>query len=287
MCLYLRVNRSEGEIKKTTSVGRCFIAILLTGWLASCETAPVTGRSQLILIPESEMNQLGVEAYKQIISKSKLSRDPTYTHPVEEIGRRIAAVSGHPEYKWEFNVIEDPTPNAFALPGGKVGVHTGLFKVAKNKAQLAAVMGHEIAHAIVRHGAERMSQQLVVQGGLQGLDFVLGMSGTKSTSSYVQLAAAAATLGVILPFSRDQEAEADHIGLLYAAKARYDPRQAIELWKNFEAYGGDRAPEFLSTHPAPGSRIDRLEAMMPEAMAVYQQSYPTRRTSPSLGEDVR
>lgn len=152
-----------------------------------------------------------------------------------------------------------------------MAVHTGLFKVAQNKSQLAAFMGHEIAHAIARHGAERMSQQLAVQGGLLGLDFALGMSETKNTSTYVQLAAAAASLGIILPFSREQEAEADHMGLLYAAKARYDPREAIALWKNFDAYGRDRAPEFLSTHPAPESRIERLEALMPEAMAICQQ----------------
>lgn len=257
-------------MKNASSARRCVVAILLAGFLTSCETNPVTGRSQFIIIPDAEMTQLGVEAYKEIIDKSKLSRNPAYTRPVQEIGRRIAAVSDHPEYDWEFNVIEDPTPNAFALPGGKVAVHTGLFKVAQNKSQLAAVMGHEIAHAIARHGAERMSQQLAVQGGLLGLGVALGMSETENASTYVQLAAAAATLGVVLPFSREQEAEADHMGLLYAAKARYDPREAITLWKNFEAQG-DRAPEFLSTHPAPGSRIERLEELMPEAMAVYEQ----------------
>lgn len=209
---------------------------------------------------------MGLQAYEQIKEESRVSRDSALNRRVQEVGRRIAAVSQHPEWDWEFTLFENDEPNAFALPGGKVGVHTGLFRVAENDAQLATVIGHEVAHAIARHGAERMSQGLLAQGlGAVAI-------GTGVNPQVVDLAAQAATLGVILPYSRTQEAEADHIGLLYMAQAGYDPREAINLWQNFEALGGERPPEFLSTHPAPGTRIDRLRELMPEALEVYERS---------------
>ncbi|MGH6900279.1 MAG: M48 family metallopeptidase [Geminicoccaceae bacterium] len=232
--------------------------------LAACQQAPVTGRNQLILMPESQATQMGLEAYQQIKQESRISNDRDLTRRVQEVGRRIAEASPNPEWDWEFTLFENPEPNAFALPGGKVGVNTGLFKVAENDDQLAAVVGHEVAHAIARHGSERMSQGLLTQIGVAAL-------GVTTNTTYAQLAAQAATLGIILPYSRTQEAEADHIGLLYMAEAGYDPREAIELWQNFNAFGGARPPEFLSTHPAPGSRIERLQELMPEAMEVYQE----------------
>ena len=240
-----------------------FAALVGLGLLAGCQAAPVTGRQQLIVLPESQDAQLGLDAYQQILSESKISNDPVLNRRVQEVGRRIAAVSPHPEWDWQFTVIENDEPNAFALPGGKVGVNTGLFQVAKNDDQLAAVIGHEVAHAVARHGAERMSQQILLQTGLAGL-------GIATDQAYAQLAAAAATLAVVLPYSRTQEAEADHIGLIYMAEAGYDPRQAIELWQNFESFGGARQPEFLSTHPAPGSRIDNLRSLLPEVMPIYE-----------------
>lgn len=234
--------------------------------VAACAQAPVTGRQQLILLPESQDAQMGLQAYQQIKEESRISRDAELNRRVQEVGRRIAAVSQHPEWDWEFTLFENDEPNAFALPGGKVGVHTGLFRVAQNDAQLATVIGHEVAHAIARHGAERMSQGLLAQGlGAIAL-------GTGVNPQVVDLAAQAATLGVILPYSRTQESEADHLGLLYMAQAGYDPREAINLWQNFNAFGGDRPPEFLSTHPAPGTRIDRLQELMPEALEVYERS---------------
>ncbi|HEX5078328.1 MAG TPA: M48 family metallopeptidase [Geminicoccaceae bacterium] len=236
---------------------------LLMAMLAGCQAAPITGRNQLIVLPESQDAQLGLEAYQQILSESSISNDPDLNRRVQEVGRRIAAVSPHPEWDWQFTVIENDEPNAFALPGGKVGVNTGLFQVAKNDAQLAAVIGHEVAHAIARHGAERMSQQVLMQAGLAGL----GIATDQTTAT---LAAQAATLVVTLPYSRTQEAEADHIGLVYMAEAGYDPREAIALWQNFESFGGERPPEFLSTHPAPGSRIQNLQNLLPEVMPIYE-----------------
>ena len=232
--------------------------------VAACAEAPVTGRQQLILLPESQDAQMGLEDFQQIKQESRVSQNAELNRRVQEVGRRIAAVSPHPEWDWEFTLIENDEPNAFALPGGKVGVHTGLFRVAENDAQLATVLAHEVAHAVARHGAERMSQGLLAQG-LGALAV-----GTGVNPQVVDLGAQAATLGVILPYSRTQESEADHIGLLYMAEAGYDPRAAIDLWRNFNALGGARPPEFLSTHPAPGSRIERLQELMPEALEVYE-----------------
>ena len=238
------------------------VAVAMT--VAACAEAPVTGRQQLILLPEGQARQMGVDAYRKIKSEKGISSDPRYTQPVNEIGRRIADVSDQPGLAWEFTVLEDDEPNAFALPGGKVGVNTGLFKVAENKDQLAAVMAHEVGHAIARHSAERVSRQAIVQFGQQAIG--------SQYPGMADILAQASTLGLILPFTREQEAEADHIGLMLMAKAGYDPRAAVQLWRNFEALGGQRPPEFLSTHPAPGSRIANLQHIMPKALEEYASS---------------
>jgi predicted Zn-dependent protease len=242
------------------------VALILAGLLASCESAPVTGRNQLILVPEDQAAEMGAQAYEQIVSEADISDDSDLNAVVNEVGERITAVAEDPGFDWEFTVFEDEAPNAFALPGGKVGVNTGLFDVAENEDQLAAVMAHEIAHAVAQHSNERMSRQLLLQAGLAGAGLA-----SDTVAQYGQLLAQAATLGVVLPFSREQEAEADQIGLIYMAKAGYDPRAAIELWENLQAYGGEGAPEFLSTHPSPGNRIERLEEFMPQALEVYEE----------------
>lgn len=239
-------------------------ALLCAGLLGSCQSAPITGRHQLILVPASEDAKLGLDAYQQIKQEERVSSDPELNRQVQEVGRRIAAVSGHPEWNWQFTVFQNDEPNAFALPGGKVGVYTGLFKVAKNDAQLATVLGHEVGHAIARHGAERMSQGMLEQLGATAVGIGTG------SAAYAQLAAQAATLAIVLPYSRTQESEADHIGLMLMAKAGYDPREAIQLWENFQKVGGNKPPEFLSTHPSEGTRIQRLQELMPDALAIYE-----------------
>ena len=253
---------APGRVAKPA--GRLAGVALAAALLAACQQAPVTGRQQLILLPESQDAPMGLEAYQQILNESTIANNPKLDQRVQEVGRRIAAVSPHPDWEWQFTLFENDEPNAFALPGGKVGVNTGLFKVAQNDAQLAAVIGHEVAHAVARHGAERMSQGMMTQLGAAAIGIGTG------NAAYAQMAAQAATLGIILPYSRTQEAEADHIGVFYMAEAGYDPRAAIALWRNFESFGGARPPEFLSTHPAPGSRIEELEALMPEALEVYR-----------------
>ncbi len=182
---------------------------------------------------------------------------------MERVGQRIVAAAEVPNWDWRFAVIDDPEPNAFALPGGYVGVHAGMFDVVEDDAQLAAVMAHEIGHVAARHHAERLSRQALVHTGVAA---VAGDSGAAG------LLAAGATLGLVLPFSREQESEADVIGLRYMAEAGYDPRAALAFWRNFQALAGRRGPDFLATHPAPEARLPQLEALLPDALAVYESS---------------
>lgn len=244
---------------------RLFSALFLLAGviLAGCAEAPVTGRDQLILLSPEQAQEMGAAAFQEIKSETPISRNQALTEEVRSVGRRIVAASNEPGFDWEFVVFEDERPNAFALPGGKVGVNSGLFKVVENRDQLAAVMGHEIGHAIAQHSAERVSNQILVQTGL-------GLAGASGLGEYSDLMAQAATLGVVLPFSRSQEAEADEIGLTYMARAGYDPRAAVEVWQNFRDYGGERPPEFLSTHPSPDTRIERLQALIPSVMPIYE-----------------
>lgn len=243
--------------------------ILLALLLAACATAPVSGRRQLVLISPQESAALGVEAFEQIKGRTPVVSGTEQARMVERVGRSIAAaVPDAQGMAWEFRLFEDDSPNAFALPGGKVGVNTGLFRVAENEAQLAAVVGHEIAHVTAQHSAERMSRDIVTQLGLG----VLGAA-TRS-QAMVDMVASGAQLGIGLPFNRDQESEADIIGLEYMARAGHDPRAAVDLWRNFARAGGERPPQFLSTHPDPENRIARLEAHMPRALELWQTTGP-------------
>jgi predicted Zn-dependent protease len=232
--------------------------------IAACATAPVTGRQQFIAVSEPQAAQLGAEAYQQILQEKQVVEGTAESRMVDEVGHAVAAVVDAP-YDWQFALLRDASPNAFALPGGKVGVHTGLFKVVNNENELAAVMAHEIAHVTARHSAERMTREMAIGVGLMGI-------GASTNQATADLLAQAATLGVVLPFSRTQELEADEIGLIYMAMAGYDPRAAIEVWQNFEALNDGRPPEFLSTHPSPPNRIERLQALMPRALEIYQQN---------------
>ena len=243
----------------------CAIALVAFGSLTACETAPVTGRSQLILVGDEKVQALGLQAYQQMKQEKPLSSDQALIRRVKTVGQDVARISPKPDWDWEFNLFDDDSPNAFALPGGKVGVNTGLFKVAKNDDQLAAVIGHEVAHAIARHGNERMSQGMLAQGGVAAAAVASGGDEMTVIGSTM-----AAQFLFMLPNSRTQESEADHIGLLYMAEAGYDPRAAVDLWRNMEAAGAGGQMEWMSTHPSPGNRIDRLQQLMPEALAVYR-----------------
>jgi len=243
--------------------------LFLVLMLAACQEVPITHRSQLQLISAGEESRMGLSAYQEVLKKEKLSHDPAVNELVTRVGSRIAAATGRSDYQWEFRVLDDDkTVNAFCLPGGKVGVYTGLIPVARDEAGLAAVIGHEVAHAIARHGAERVSQQLLIEGVTVAT--VLGTSDKRRADLYGGLIGAGATLGFLLPYSRLHESEADRMGLIYMAKAGYDPHAALELWRRMAALDKKKPPELLSTHPADETRIRQIEQWLPEALSYYR-----------------
>ena len=255
--------------------------------LSGCETNPYTGRSQLLMTSVSEEMQLGTQAYNQVKSDPKLkqSQDPREIEPVKRVAARIVEAAKRSKYaemanqfQWEVMIIkDDKTANAFALPGGKMAVYTGIFPMAKTEAGLAAVMGHEVVHALARHGAERMSQGHLTNIGLQVAGAATGAASGSGMLGQATMAAlgVGAQVGVLLPFSRKHESEADYVGILLAADAGYDPRESIALWERMEQMSGGGGPsEFMSTHPSHETRIAQLKKWMPEAMAIYQTKPP-------------
>ena len=264
---------------------------------SGCETNPYTGRSQLLMTSVAEEMQLGAQAYSQVKNdpKVKQSQDPREIEPVKRVAARIIEAAKRSKYaemakqfQWEVTVIkDDKTMNAFALPGGKIAVYTGIFPVAKTEAGLAAVLGHEVTHALARHGAERMSQGQLTNAALQVIGAAAGASGMNPVLSQGAMAAlgAGAQVGVLLPFSRSHESEADYIGILLAADSGYDPRESVHLWERMEQLSGGGGPsEFLSTHPGHETRIAQLKKWMPEAMAIYQKRQPVQAAElPPIG----
>lgn len=256
--------------------GRLIVLLVLLTVLVGCSTVPETGRRQLLLVNSSEMAELGLSEFQKMKQEQKVNTDPQINAMVTRVGQRIAAVAPLPNAQWEFVVFENPEPNAFCLPGGKIGVHTGILPITKTEAGLATVMGHEVAHAVAQHGAERISQGMMVQAGGQLIGY--GMQTQGATAQSIALTQAAygmgANVGAVLPHSRFQESEADHLGLLYMARAGYDPAEAVEFWKRFQAFiaenGGSSTPWFLRTHPLDQTRIDQLQAWLPEAQAEYR-----------------
>ncbi len=244
---------------------------LATTSLTACATVPVTGRHQLLLLPESQEQQMGLDAYRQVLKKAKLSTDPVAIEQVRRVGRRIAEATGRTDYQWEFSLIEDKQANAFCLPGGKVAVYTGILPITRDDSGLAAVLGHEVSHAIARHGGERVTQTLLVQMGLAATQVALARNDPVVVQQVTALFGAGATVGLLLPWSRAQESEADHLGLIFMAKAGYDPHAVLDLWNRMAeaAKGRDRPPEYLSTHPSEATRIKQIKAWMPEALQFY------------------
>lgn len=257
--------------------------MILALFLFSCTAVPLTGRSSLNLVSDSQVATMGYQQYSDVLKKAKLSNDAAKVQMVRRVGGRIAAAaesflreSGAGAdvalYKWEFNLIEDDkTVNAWCMPGGKVAVYTGILPITKDETGLAVVVGHEVAHAIAKHGNERLSQALLVQLGGIGLSAALSTQAAATQEIFQQLYGVGTSVGYMLPYSRLQENEADRIGLVLMAKAGYDPRAAISLWQRMNAQGGGRTVEFLSTHPAPENRIARIQSLMPEAMRYYQK----------------
>jgi len=224
-----------------------------------------------MLISAGEENQLGAQAFQQVLSKEKVLRDPVLQGVVDRIGWRIANAAKRPDFQWQFVVVDNPKmANAFAIPGGKVAVYTGMFPVAKTEGGLAAVMAHEVAHVLARHGGERLSQGLLAQMGAAAVQ--VGMAGRDPGVVQGVMAAygLGANVGVLLPYGRLQESEADRIGLVLMAQAGYDPREAVGLWQRMAQQDRQAPPEFLSTHPNPATRIQERQRSMPNALTYYQ-----------------
>lgn len=255
-----------------TIAGRAVLLLLAAA--AACQNVPYTKRSRLVLVSAGEEAALGQNAYTEELSKARLSTDAAATAMVRRVGERIAVAADKPDFKWEFNLIDDPkTVNAWCLPGGKVAVYSGILPITQDEDGLAVVMGHEIAHALARHGSERMSQGLLAQLGGVALGAALATKPAATQQLAQQAYGAGATVGVLLPFSRAHESEADRIGLILMSKAGYEPGAAVGFWGRMAQAGGkDSAPEFLRTHPADGKRIADIEKHLPEARGYLKKA---------------
>ena len=272
----MMTNRSRNGTLIVIIISVIFIAL-------ACTTVPLTGRKQLSLIPESEMMSLSLTEYGKFLKANKVSTDKAKTDMVKRVGLRISkAVEGYMAqqglsanlqgYAWEFNLVEDPAVNAWCMSGGKVVVYTGLLPVAQTEAGLATVMGHEIAHAVARHGSERMSDQMLVDLGGMTLSAALA-SKPQETQQLAMIAfGVGSQYGVVLPFSRKHEYEADYMGLIFMSMAGYNPNESVTFWQRMAKQGGAKPPEFLSTHPVDENRIAKIKEKLPEALVYYNKA---------------
>lgn len=254
------------------------ILTLIVMVLAACATVPHTGRRQLNMVSDNQLNSIALKAFNDVVSKEKACNDERFNQAVKQVSDRISKAAesvDKPGFAWDVKVIEKDTPNAFCLPGGKIVVFTGLMPYVKNEAGLAAVIGHEVAHAVARHGGERLTQQLAVKGAVTvGGEILKGEDGNLDQKSRLLLAAVGmgGTVGVILPYSRLHETEADRIGQIYMASAGYDPTESVRLWERMAKITKPPIPEWLSTHPADGERVRKLNESLPEAQKFYAKA---------------
>jgi predicted Zn-dependent protease len=250
--------------------------VLLTGsvgfflLIAACQTVQQTGRSQFIIVSESQELKLGDDAYKETLGKERLSTRKDWQAQLRRVGQRIAAAADKPDYIWEFSVIQGKEVNAFALPGGKVAFWEGIMPIAQDDNGIAVIMGHEVAHVLARHGAERMSQALGAEAVGQLLSIGVGKVSPAMRDDVLKAYGLGATVGLLLPWGRTQESEADRIGLSLMAKAGYDPAAAVAFWERMSKVAGDKPPEFLSTHPSDATRINQIKEWLPEARSNFR-----------------
>ena len=252
------------------SISKYILMALVILSIAACSTSP-TGRKQLILLPDSQLDEMGVASFQEMKDSIPLNQQANTNQNVQCVADKLIAVLPE-EYRqqaWEVQVFDDQQVNAFALPGYKIGVYTGLLEVAENQSQLAAVMGHEIGHVLARHGNERVSTSLATSQALAA-GYQLSGEDSPQKAAIFQGLGLGVQVGIILPFSRTHESEADQIGLELMAKAGFDPRESVTLWQNMAKLGSSDTPEFLSTHPSNETRIESLGANMPQPLAVYQ-----------------
>jgi metalloendopeptidase OMA1, mitochondrial len=250
-----------------------FWCVVLVVSFGACTTVSETGRRQLILLGAGEEAQLGLTSFEQMKKEMPISKDPAARALVEKVGRRIAQVSSLTNAQWEFVVFDSKEANAFCLPGGKVGVYTGILPITKDEAGLATVIGHEVAHATARHGAERLSNQMLLETGGKAVGAAVSATDPRWQGVASTVYGLGANVGYALPHSRSQESEADRIGLRYMARAGYNPEAAVEFWQRFAEYNkgsGSGTPWFLRTHPLDDTRIQRIREWIPEAKREYR-----------------
>jgi predicted Zn-dependent protease len=265
---------------KTVSLALC---LFLAGLFLRCSTVPLTGRSQLNLIPSSQMLSMSSDQYGQFLKENKPSTDQKGTQLVRTVGKKIQTaverymaansmadrLSG---YNWEFNLVDNKEINAWCMPGGKVVVYTGILPVTRDESGLAVVLGHEIAHAVAEHGAERMTQGMLAQFGGMALSQLVKDKPAETQQLWMTAFGIGAQYGALLPFSRTQESEADHLGLIFMAMAGYNPSGSVEFWQRMSASkSGGAPPEFMSTHPSDETRIAQIRDELPEAMKYYKK----------------
>ena len=241
-------------------------------YFSNRETVPLTGRKQLVDMSREQEAALGLQSYRQILRRENVITTGRNAELIKQIGQRISAVAEDPGFRWDYNLIDSPQVNAFCLPGGKVAVYSGILPVAKNADGLAVIMGHEIAHAIARHGAERMAHQKLFQIGSMAAGVAISDMDPAQQRAVMGALGVGAQYGVLLPFSRDHESEAEYMGLIYVARACFDPTEAPRLWQRMgQTSGGRRPAEFTSTHPSHETRIRQFEQWMPEALKIRQE----------------
>ncbi|TNE91848.1 MAG: M48 family peptidase [Deltaproteobacteria bacterium] len=260
---------------------RVLALLAAAAMLVACARVPYTKRIQLNMIPEPLVNSIGRVSYAQMLSGANVRRGGDDAAVLQRVGRRISRVAKKPKYKWEFSLISDSTINAWCLPGGYIGFYTGILPVLKNEAGMAFVMGHEVGHATARHGAERISQQLTLIGGLVGLELLLSKETNWNPEERAIVLGAlgvGAQFGIMLPFSRMHETEADVIGLMYMAEAGYPPAESIRVWDRMNEAAGPGLPSFLSTHPSHKKRQKNLREWMPRARKRYERNKLDRNT---------
>jgi predicted Zn-dependent protease len=266
------------------NITRISAIVIMAVFFTDCSKVPVTDRTQLNLLPESQLAGMALEQYNQVMRESDVvpASDPQaqlvqnvgmkITNGVEQYMSQKGMKNRVSDYKWEFKLIRENVANAWAMPGGKVAIYTGILPITKTEAGLATVMGHEVAHAVARHGNERMSQMMVAQLGGVALDVALSEKTQQTRQIFNTAYAVGAQVGVLLPYSRLQESEADKLGLIFMAVAGYDPRESTAFWQRMQAEsGGAKMPEFLSTHPSHGTRQETLQKFMPEALKYYKK----------------
>jgi len=241
-------------------------------YFSNRQTVPITGRKQIVDISREQESALGLQSYRQILRREQIITSGANADAVREVGRKISAVAEDPGFHWDYKLIDSPQVNAFCLPGGKVAVYSGIMPVAKNVNGLAVIMGHEIAHAIARHGAERMAQQKLMQIGQMAVGVSVSDMDINQQRAIMGALGLGAQYGLMLPFSRDHESEADYMGLIYVARACFDPTEAPKLWERMgQASGGRGTAEFMSTHPSHATRIKQFQEWMPEALQIRKE----------------